>query len=137
MVAWAAASMACGGNENACDFGQRDGCEGHSGLRYCQRDGSWSECVAYAECNPLTQEGCDDGLACYLEGTRPFCAAPETYPCEPGQFAGADECSAFCAHDGRDGYILDAPECEPGEKCGRTDVLPEGVGECGDFDEGI
>jgi hypothetical protein len=96
---------ACGEDDDCCDFGQLDRCEERSGgLRYCERDGTWSECVAYVECNPLTQEGCDNGLA--------------------------------SAHDGRDGYILDAPECEPGEKCGRIDVLPEGVGKCGDFDVG-
>jgi hypothetical protein len=61
---------------------------------------------------------------------------PETYRCQPGQFSADEECSGFCAHDGRDGSILDAPECEPGEKCGRIELLPDGIGKCGDFSGG-
>jgi hypothetical protein len=140
IIASCAAWAFCACNDDSCDFGQSNRCAEHSGapeLRYCQADGVWSECVREVECNPLTQEGCADGLACWYESSSTFCAAPDSFPCEPGQFTGNGGCAAFCAHDGSEEYIKDAPECETGEWCQNGWIgLPEGVGLCGHIDLG-
>lgn len=127
----------CGGDDDSCDLGSATRCEEHSGpleVRYCRPDETWSECTLALDCNPLTQEGCGDGLACFFEYPWTFCAPPATFPCEPGQFAGStldgELCEAHCAHDGRDGVIFDAPECEEDEWCYPQSGLPEGVGIC-------
>lgn len=103
-------------------------------LRYCQVDATWSECIEPTQCNPLTQEGCPDGLACFFGGQWTFCVSTELYPCMPGKqwtygIEGAG-CQPHCVHDGRDGDILDAPECAEEEWCERNESLPEGVGTC-------
>ena len=94
-----------------------------------------------SECDPLEQKGCSDGLSCFYEPNWTFCAPPETFPCEPGQFVGGGPdgvgCHAHCTHDGSDDMIQGAPECEAEEWCYRVEDLPEGVGLCGVPDEGI
>ncbi len=136
LLACAAVAPAC--NEDVCDFGQLEQChepDPHAGpndVRYCQPDGTWSECVPVVECNPLTQQRCERGLACYFESPWTFCALPDTYPCEPTRFTSNDHCADFCAHDGRDGDIRDPADCSEGNFCVRNDALPDGVGQCGD-----
>lgn len=128
----------CGGGDDSCDLGAARRCEEQSGpleISYCQLDGTWSECTLAVDCNPLTQEGCDDGLACYYD-SRTFCASPESYPCAPGQSFGGS-CHAHCAHDGRDGVIFDAPECEEDEWCYPIHEPPDGWGICAVRDSGV
>ena len=106
---------------------------------YCQVDETWSECTQAMQCDPLAQEGCPEGLVCFYATSWTFCAAAESYPCEPGEQWGYGiegfGCQPHCAHDGRDGNIPNPPECEAGEWCERRGGLPEGVGTCR-FDNG-
>ena len=129
-------SGACRGNDDECDVGVYTRCDEQSGplsVRYCRRDRTWSECTPEVNCNPLTQDGCEDGLACYYEYPWTFCTPAELFPCEPGEFFGGtgdgEPCNAHCAHDGRDGVIFDAPECDEDEWCYPISSL-EGVGMC-------
>lgn len=127
---------ACNGDDDSCDRGASTRCEEHTGplnVSYCQQDGTWSECTIVLDCNPLTQEGCGDGLACYYDYPWTFCAVPESFPCEPGELVSGtsdgEPCEDHCAHDGRDGVIFDAPECDEDEWCYPISSL-EGVGMC-------
>ena len=129
---------ACGSDDDSCDPGGATRCEEHSGpleVSYCQADETWSECTLMVDCNPLTQDRCGNGLACYYAYPYTFCAAPESFPCPPGFFGGS--CRAHCAHDGRDGVIFDAPECEEDEWCYPIGGLPEGVGICAVRDSAV
>ena len=139
---WLLLSSSCGGDENRCDLGESNRCEEQSGpleLQYCQSDGSWSECTREVECNPLTQEGCEEGLACFFTYYWTFCAPAASFPCDPGELwaSGVEGigCQSHCAHDGRDDIIMNAPECDEGEWCEPNASLPEGVGNCG-FNQG-
>jgi hypothetical protein len=133
------AAAACGdGGDDACTFGGGKRCEEHSGpleVSFCQLDGTWSECTKAALCNPLTQEGCDAGLACYSVSYSRTCLPPESYPCEPGEVIGddgdGDDCVTLCTYVGSGDPTSDAPECRAGEVCIPLTRLPEGVGLCG------
>jgi hypothetical protein len=139
-----AASLGCINDADRCDIGETTRCEERNGpieVSYCERVGTWSDCTFAVECNPLTQEGCSEGLACYFDAAWTFCAPPDKYPCEPGEYVSAGVagvgCHSHCALDGGDEMVPDAPECEESEWCYRVDILPEGVGLCGTVDEGI
>ena len=130
----AALLIAC--NDPQCPLGLAQLCTEHSGpltIRYCQADGTMSDCVPQVDCNPLDQTGCEDGLACYAGDASygTLCAPAETLPCPPGQEIawGIDdlECQPHCvvSEEG-----LDPVRCDEGEICGFQSELPDGVGTC-------
>ena len=130
-------ALCTGCGDSDCPFAASIRCEEHSGplaVSYCRPDQTWSDCTEAVQCNPLTQEGCTDGLACFYSTSWTFCAPPESYPCDPGEQWGYGVegfgCQAHCALDETGGNVPNPPECDEGEWCERKNALPEGVGTC-------
>ncbi len=134
MAGCAALLIAC--NDRECVQGETSACTEHSGplsIRYCQADGTTSECVPQVDCNPFDQSGCMNGLTCYAgdiaDGT--LCAPAETLPCPPGEeiAPGIDgsECQPHCilSDDG-----IDPIHCDEGESCSVQSAVPDGIGTC-------
>lgn len=120
-----------------CDPGSTIGCPvEHNGPReerFCQADGTFSDCTPESICDPLGQTGCAAGLACYLASaaTR-VCAPVETLPCPPAETWGhgieGSGCQPLCVSE--PGTENEDPEhCEDGEVC--LDVGgSDDIGEC-------
>ncbi len=122
---------------NECRPGESRACGsgGTSSVNVCTANGEFStDCFPEVSCNPLTQERCGDGEACYLAGIR-VCLPLGLHPCEPSATAFYDRdgdvsCHAFCDlaanPDGRD-----EEHCRDEELCsGSTPVAPQGIGVC-------
>ncbi len=132
VASFAALQVACGDGE--CIRGSASACTKHSpplSISYCQADGTTSDCVPRADCNPFDQKGCENGLACYGTNYGTLCAPAETLPCPPGQEIawGVEEleCQPHCVLSDTQ---LDPVHCDEGELCGIESELPDGFGTC-------
>jgi len=139
LISCAVLCFACADDtdERPCEPGGVVGCPiEHNGpreYRYCQADGTYSDCTPESVCNPLAQTGCSDGLVCYLASlaTR-VCAPAQTLPCVPGETWGhgieGSGCQSLCVSVS--GTENEDPEhCEDGEVCENASGS-DAVGEC-------